>query len=58
MHVSSGVMVFQKNDTDEPILQSRNRNTDIENKHMDIKGGKWGWDELGDLELTYTHCYV
>ena len=31
---------------------------DIENNHMDIKGGKWGWDELGDLELTYTHCYV
>ena len=25
---------------------------------MDIKGGKWGWDELGDLELTYTHCCV
>ena len=29
-------------------LQGRNRHTDVENKHMDTKGGKrgWGWDEL------------
>ena len=30
-------------------LQSRNRDTDIENKHMDTKGAK-GWDELGDWD--------
>ena len=24
-------------------LQGRNRDTDVENKHMDTKGGKWGW---------------
>ena len=23
-------------------LQGRNRDTDVENKHMDTKGGKWG----------------
>ena len=28
-------------------FQSRNRDTDIENKHMDTKGER-GWDELGD----------
>ena len=31
-------------------LQSRNRDTDIENKCMDTKGGKGGWDELGDWD--------
>ena len=36
-------------------LQSRNRDTDVENKHMDTKGGKWWgewwwWDELGDWD--------
>ena len=24
-------------------LQDRNRDTDVENKRMDTKGGKWGW---------------
>ena len=24
-------------------LQGRNRDTDVENKHMDTKEGKWGW---------------
>ena len=28
--------------------QSRNRDTDIENKRMDMKGGRGRWDELGD----------
>ena len=28
-------------------LQNRNRDTDIENKHMDTKAGR-RWDELGD----------
>ena len=31
-------------------LQSRNRDTDIENKCVDTKGGKAGWDELGDWD--------
>ena len=34
-------------------LQGRNRDTDVENKRMDTKGGKWGgggWDELGDWD--------
>ena len=30
-------------------LQSRNNDTDVENKHMDIKG-EGGWDELGDWD--------
>ena len=29
-------------------LQSRNRDTEVENKHTDTKG--WGWDELGDWD--------
>ena len=29
-------------------LQSRNRDTDVENKRMDTKGEGRGWDELGD----------
>ena len=28
-------------------LQSRNRDTDIENKWMDTKGEREGWEELG-----------
>ena len=28
--------------------QSRKRDTDIEKKHMDTKGVKEGWNELGD----------
>ena len=31
-------------------LQGRNRDTDVENKHMDTKGGRGGWDELGDWD--------
>ena len=39
-------------------LQGRSRNTDVENKRMDTKGGKrgwwwwwwWWWDELGDWD--------
>ena len=35
-------------------LQGRNRDTDVEDKHMDPKGGKWQgvwWcDELGDWD--------
>ena len=36
-------------------LKGRNRDTDVENKRMDAKGGKWlgagwWWDELGDWD--------
>ena len=32
-------------------LQGRNRDTDLENKRMDTKGGEGGgWDELGDWD--------
>ena len=24
-------------------MQGRNRDTDVENKRMDTKGGKWAW---------------
>ena len=30
------------------IFAKQNRDTDIENKRMDIKQAKGGWDELGD----------
>ena len=32
-----------------PYFQSRNRDTDLENKHMDTGGGG-GYDELGDWD--------
>ena len=39
-------------------LQGRNRDTDIENKSMDTKWGKGGWDELGDWDWhIYTNMY-
>ena len=39
-------------------LQSRNRDTDVENKHMDTKEGKGGWGELGDWDWNiYTTKY-
>ena len=34
-------------------LQSRNRDTDIENKHMGTRGERGEWDELGDWYI-YT----
>ena len=37
-------------------LQSRNRDTDVENKHMDTKKGK-GWNELGGIDI-YTLLIV
>ena len=41
-------------------LQSRNRDTDIENKCMDTKGERGGVGGTGKLGLTHTHywCYV
>jgi len=36
----------------------KNRHTDVENKHMDAKEGKGGWDELGDWDgHLYTIMY-
>ena len=36
----------------------RNRDTDVENKPMDTKGGKWWWDELGDWDWhVHTNMY-
>ena len=38
-------------------LQSINKDTDIENKHMDPKVGG-GWDELGNWEIdTYMYYW-
>ena len=31
-------------------LQSRNKDTDVENKRMDTKVGRGRWDELGDWD--------
>ena len=39
-------------------LQNRNRDTDVDNKLMDSKGGKDRWDELGDWDWhVYTTMY-
>ena len=41
-------------------LQGWNRDTDVENTHMDTKGRKegWWWDELGDWDWhIYTNMY-
>ena len=38
-------------------LQSRNRETDVENKLTDTKGeGRVGW--IGRWGLTHIHCYI
>ena len=49
---------IQENGINESILQSRNRDTDIENKHMNTKRGRgWvGW--IGRLGLTYIYYYA
>ena len=40
-------------------LQSRSRDTDIENKREDSKEEKEGWDELGDWgRHTHTHAVL
>ena len=31
-------------------MQSKYRDTDMENNCMDTKGGKGGWDKLGDWD--------
>ena len=35
--------------------QNRNRDTDVENEHMDTKAGKGEWDGLGDWDW---HLYT
>ena len=35
---------------DDLICKTENRDTDIENKHMETKGQEVGWDELGDWD--------
>ena len=39
-------------------LQSRNIDTDVDDKLMDTKRGREGWDELGDWDWNiYTTMY-
>ena len=39
-------------------MQSRNRDTDVENKSMDTKEESGQWDELGDWDWhVYTAVY-
>ena len=38
---------------DWPCFQSRYRDTDVENKYMDVKGEVEGEEELGDWDGTY-----
>ena len=39
-------------------LKGKNRDTDVENKGMDTKWGKGGWDELGGWDWhIYTNMY-
>ena len=40
---------IQKNSTDEPICKAE-IGTQMQNKHMDTKGGNGGWDKLGDWD--------
>ena len=40
---------IQKNGVDDLICKAEIE-TDVENKSMDTKGGKGGWDELGDWD--------
>ena len=32
------------------LFAKQNRDTDVENKYMNTKGGRGGWDELGDWD--------
>ena len=53
-HILTHICGIQKNGTDEPVCKAET-DTDVENKHMDTKGGKrgggWWWcDELGDWD--------
>ena len=54
-HILTHICGIQKNGTDEPVCKAE-IDTDVENKPMDTKGGKWWggwwwwWDELGDWD--------
>ena len=39
-------------------LQGRNRDTDVENKCMDTKGGKWRWCWWDELEDWDSYIYT
>ena len=40
------------------LCSKQNRDTDIENKHMDTKVGRKQWDKLGDRDWhIYTTMY-
>ena len=48
-HILTHVCGICKNGYSRSYLQSRNRDTDVENKRMDTKGEKGrGWEELED----------
>ena len=49
-HIVWLICGIQKNDINGMYLQSRNRDMDIENKHMDSNGRKVRQDELGDWD--------
>ena len=45
---------LKKLDIDDLIYKAET-NTDVENKYMDTKRGRGGWDELGDWD---RHIYT
>ena len=40
------------------LLQSRNRDTDVEHKLVDTEERKGRWDEFVRVALTYIHYHV
>ena len=40
------------------LLQSRNRDTDVEHKLVDTEERKGRWDEFVRVALTYKHYHV
>ena len=49
-HVLMHICGIWKNWYRRSYLQSRNRDTDVENKRMGVKGERGVWDELGDWD--------
>ena len=43
-------------------LQNNNRDRDVENKHMDTSGGKWGggmnWEIAVDIYILLILCLI
>ena len=55
-HILTHICRIWKNWYRWSYLQSINRDTEVENKHVDTKGDKGGaWDELGDWDW---HIYT